>query len=329
MQKLLANALVGLSVLFFGNLAFADCRLVGMVQDQANNPLPGVNVISDPGGVSGVTDSMGRYSLFVMNSGFYTVKASKAGYLPNPATSQGVQASHGADTMVPPIFLTLTTGGSGSIRVKVLDQVTSNGINGAAISVDRIGSQTTPSPGQPAGEVLFPMIPPGSYTVNFVLPPPMGWNAPTPLNQPVSVTANQESVVTFWLTRSNQPPVPQFTMNGLMVDTITVSTGVNVNFDASSSNDPDGSIAAYAWVFGDGGTGSGMTTAHAYQNAGTFKVRLTVTDNLGATGFLEKTVTVTAAAVANRAPVFSVLPLGSVSVNTGQGVTLQASATDD
>lgn len=57
---------------------------------------------------------------------------------------------------------------------------------------------------------------------------------------------------------------------------------MEVRFDASASSDPDGSIASYAWSFGDGATGSGRTPTHVYQDAGAYTPRLTVTDDRGA-----------------------------------------------
>ena len=54
---------------------------------------------------------------------------------------------------------------------------------------------------------------------------------------------------------------------------------LQVGFDASASNDRNGSIASFAWEFGDGATGSGATATHTYQRAGSFTVRLTVTDD--------------------------------------------------
>ena len=57
-------------------------------------------------------------------------------------------------------------------------------------------------------------------------------------------------------------------------------------FDASSSSDPDGTIARYDWDFGDGSTSTTTTptTSHTYAAPGTFTVRLRVTDDTGCSG---------------------------------------------
>ena len=91
---------------------------------------------------------------------------------------------------------------------------------------------------------------------------------------------------------ANTPPVAAFTST-----TSTLTAALN----ATGSSDPDGSIASYAWNFGDGSAGSGATTSHAYPATGTYQVTLTVTDNGGATGTITKPVTVTAANVAPTA----------------------------
>ncbi len=54
-----------------------------------------------------------------------------------------------------------------------------------------------------------------------------------------------------------------------------------VTFDGSGSSDPDGTITAYNWIFGDGGTGTGVNPVHTYAAAGTYTVSLVVTDNDG------------------------------------------------
>lgn len=75
----------------------------------------------------------------------------------------------------------------------------------------------------------------------------------------------------------NSPPMASFTA--------TPTSGeapLNVSFNASSSYDSDGSIATYAWSFGDGESGSGVTVSHIYDGAGNYTATLTVCDNAGA-----------------------------------------------
>ena len=84
--------------------------------------------------------------------------------------------------------------------------------------------------------------------------------------------------------RPNQAPAAAFTSS---VDRPRAST-----LDGTTSTDPDGTIASYAWDFGDGTTGTGATTAHTYAAAGTYTVPLTVTDGQGASDSVTTAVTV-------------------------------------
>ena len=63
----------------------------------------------------------------------------------------------------------------------------------------------------------------------------------------------------------------------------------NVLFDASSSS---GTIAGYEWDFGDGQSGVGRTTTHAFSGPGTYFVRLTLVDPQGRRTSTTRTITV-------------------------------------
>jgi PKD repeat protein len=73
----------------------------------------------------------------------------------------------------------------------------------------------------------------------------------------------------------NRAPIAQF-----VASSTQGSAPLSINFDASASTD-EGSIAAFNWDFGDGTKTSGISSSHTFEQAGTFTVRLTVTDNQG------------------------------------------------
>lgn len=101
---------------------------------------------------------------------------------------------------------------------------------------------------------------------------------------------------------TNQAPRAAFTISP---DALTVSV------DGSDSSDTDGTIASYAWDFGDGSTATGSTASHTYSQAGTYDVTLSVTDDDGARGSTTQQVSVTAPAVnAPPAAAFEVTTAG-------------------
>ncbi|MBD8524590.1 PKD domain-containing protein [Pseudomarimonas arenosa] len=85
----------------------------------------------------------------------------------------------------------------------------------------------------------------------------------------------------------NQSPVAQ--ANG----PYQALLGSSIAFNSSGSGDPDGSIVAYRWDFGDGSTSSSANPSHTYGTAGHYTVTLTVTDNEGATDSAETAANIT------------------------------------
>ena len=118
-------------------------------------------------------------------------------------------------------------------------------------------------------------VSPGTYPVRLTVTD----------NDGASDTTTKQITVT---TQPNQPPSASFTYSP-SVPTV----GASVAFNGSLSTDADGEIRSYSWSFGDGSSDFGVTVRHAYVTPGTYPVRLTVTDNRGATDITTQQVRVT------------------------------------
>jgi chitodextrinase len=91
----------------------------------------------------------------------------------------------------------------------------------------------------------------------------------------------------------------------------------NVVFDASTSTAPGNNpIATYSWNFGDGATGSGRTTTHAFNLPGTFAVTLTIGDAFNRTATTTQSIDVAGGTGPTVALTFSpVAPVVKQNVN--------------
>jgi PKD repeat protein len=76
---------------------------------------------------------------------------------------------------------------------------------------------------------------------------------------------------------SGELPVPSFSTSPG-----SPAVGETIFFNASASRAGNGhTLIGFSWDFGDGTSGSGMTTTHVYAAAGSYTVLLTVTDESG------------------------------------------------
>lgn len=129
----------------------------------------------------------------------------------------------------------------------------------------RFGDGTTSTSASPAHAYAAA----GTYTVELTVTDDRGAKAVS--TKPVTVTAIP----------ANKPPVAAFTV---------AVNGLTAQF-TDGSTDPDGRIVSRAWSFGDGGSATSANPAHSYAAAGSYTVRLTVTDDSGATATVQRTVT--------------------------------------
>ena len=94
---------------------------------------------------------------------------------------------------------------------------------------------------------------------------------------------------------------------------------LTVNFDASASTGL--APLTYAWAFGDGATGTGVTAQHTYSQQGVYTVTLTVTNGVGNSN-TQKTIQ------AGTPPVVTIsLPTPGTTFSVGQSISMQGSAT--
>ncbi len=125
---------------------------------------------------------------------------------------------------------------------------------------------------------------PGSYTITL--------NVTDNQRQ----TAQVQREVTVSNEPSNRAPQADFAMQP-----DTPQAGDMVLF-RDRSGDEDGSIVAWAWQFGDGASSTVQRPTYRYDAPGAYTVRLTVTDDAGATAVAEQVLHVAKAAAAATSP---------------------------
>jgi hypothetical protein len=165
-------------------------------------------------------------------------------------------------------------------------------VNGSIVDFGRLSSRTAVTGSDGVARVTYtaPPAPPepvDSYTVVTLVVTPVQGDFHGASERYLELRLVPRGVIL----PPNGAPQPSFIITPTPVTTRTPAT-----FDASGTRDegaPCGSRCVYAWDFGDGTTGTGMTVIHEFENAGTFVVRLTVTDVRGTSVVTSQSVTVT------------------------------------
>jgi PKD repeat protein len=112
--------------------------------------------------------------------------------------------------------------------------------------------------------------------------------------------------VTQSVTIKNLPPTAEFTASVTMVQ-----IGDEIRF-TDASTDPEKHQLRYSWEFGDGATSEANNPSHIYDEAGSFSVTLTVTDDEGETDTASESVRVEGVPAGERGiPGF---PIASVAI---------------
>jgi PKD repeat protein len=99
---------------------------------------------------------------------------------------------------------------------------------------------------------------------------------------------------------TNKPPVA-----ALSLSSGSILVGGAISASAAASSDPDGTITNTVISFGDGTSATAMSASHQYKVAGTYTVKATVTDNMGASSTASATVIVKPQFVTITSPTFT------------------------
>ncbi len=112
--------------------------------------------------------------------------------------------------------------------------------------------------------------------------------------------------VQMWLSAYDQAGVETdsqmftFDATGIFDSPVSGDAPLSVHLSGGASYDPDGSIASFAWDFGDGAVAQGQGVDHAFTSPGVYTVTLAVTDNTGA--ITQSTSSITVTGIVNTPP---------------------------
>ena len=252
--------------------AMAQCNGASGSITQRIQAIEGVNSDGDPGNFSNLQETNAN-----AQPGWTTAGPSEV-WSRNGCVSQGTNTYPGSgdlDPAAPNVPPTADANGpyNGTVGTPVsFDGTGSNDPDGTIVSYEwDFGDGGTGTGATPT----YTYAAAGNYTVSLTVTDDGG--------------ATDTATSTANIGAGNAPPIAD--ANGPYNGT----AGIAVTFDGSASTDPDGTIVAYDWDFGDGNTGTGVSPTNTYALAGTYTVTLTVTDDGGLTDAATSTATIVAA----------------------------------
>jgi PKD repeat protein len=157
-------------------------------------------------------------------------------------------------------------------------------VNGTPVDFGSISARSIVTGSDGRASVVYtappsPAVAPDPFTVVDVVVTPQGTDFNNAIARAASIRLYPRGIVV-----PGTDLVPAFTF-----EPTAPAENQAVLFNAGTST---GTITDYQWNFGDGGRGSGRTTQHTYNRAGTYIVTLTVADPYGRTEQTSQSVTV-------------------------------------
>lgn len=166
----------------------------GVVREsQFSNPLPGVTITLQPGGLTQSTDSVGSYIFPDLTPGVYSVTASRPGYAEMTTSGLSVGASENAVAE-----FSLTAPASASIHGVIRDSLSGEPVVGATVITSPAGYSTTTGPD---GGYLFTGLSPATYTL---LSSKAGYYSFT--TEPQTLDVNEVRMLDWWMGPGQPPP---------------------------------------------------------------------------------------------------------------------------
>jgi PKD repeat protein len=156
----------------------------------------------------------------------------------------------------------------------------------------------------------------GVFTVKMTVTNTDGKSDPSPPTRKITVTAVQQQ----------GPPHGSITAPS---GDVSVHQGDTVSF-AGTGSDPQNETLTAAWDFGDGGTATGFSATHVYQNTGTFTATLTVKNTDDVSDATPPTREITVTAVQPPGPPHGAIttPQQDVTIYQGYSVSFAGSGSD-